>query len=131
MTYTELVRVVYIYIHTCLSARVVESGRRFDRHSGDGAVADLGARVAPSARFRQLLRLGRLASEVSAAHHLLGGRLASETAGDEDLFRRRRLPPTPNRKHRFHFKNISVCHWKERPPIFSKTAALSVSLFIC
>ena len=81
-------------ICTCLSAGVVESGRGFDRHGGDGAVADLGAGIATSARFGQLFRLGRLAAEVAAAHHLFGGRLATETAGDEDLFRRRRLPPT-------------------------------------
>lgn len=80
-------------LSTCLSAGVVESGRRLDGHGGDGAVADLGARVATSARLGQLLRLGRLATEVAAAHHFLGRRLAPETASDQDLLGRRRLSP--------------------------------------
>ena len=80
-------------MRTCLSAGVVEGGRGLDRHGGDGAVADLSARVAPSARLGQLLRLRRLASEVAAAHHLLRRRLAPESPRDQDLLRRRRLAP--------------------------------------
>lgn len=80
-------------MRTCLSAGVVESGRRLDGHGGHGTVADLGARVAPPPGLAQLFRLGRLASEVAAPHHLLRGRLASEPACDQDLLRRRRLSP--------------------------------------
>lgn len=36
----------------CLSASVVEGGRRFNGHRGNGAVADLGARIATAPRFR-------------------------------------------------------------------------------
>ena len=78
---------------TCLSARVVEGGRRLDGHRVDGTVADLGAGIASSARPRHLLRLGRLSAEVAASHHLLRGGLAPESAGYQDLFRRRRLSP--------------------------------------
>lgn len=78
---------------TCLSAGVVKGGRRFNGHRSDGPIADLGARIATSPRFGQFLRLGRLASEVAAAHHLLGRRLAPETASDQDLLGRRRLSP--------------------------------------
>ena len=83
---------------TCLSARVVEGGRRLDGHRVDGTVADLGAGIASSARPRHLLRLGRLSAEVAAAHHLLRGGLAPESAGYQDLFRRRRLSPVTKTK---------------------------------
>lgn len=82
-----------MWIYTCLGGRVVKGGRGFDGHGGDGAVADLSAGIATSARLRQFLRLGRLAAEVAAAHHLLGRRLAPEAASDQDLLGRRRLSP--------------------------------------
>ena len=78
---------------TCLSAGVVERGRGLDGHGVDGTVADLGAGIASAARPRHLLRLGRLAAEVAAAHHLLRGGLAPESAGDQDLLRCGRLSP--------------------------------------
>lgn len=82
---------------TCLCARVVKGGRGFDRHRGDSAVRDLGARIPATASLGHLLRLGGLATEVAAAHHLLRGGLSSEAAGDKDLFRRCRLPPVVDR----------------------------------
>lgn len=77
---------------TCLRARVEESAGRLDGHRGQGAVGDLGARVAAAPRARELVRLARLTAEVAASDHLLGGRLATEAARDQDLLGRRLAP---------------------------------------
>ena len=58
---------------TCLRAGVEESAGRLDGHRGQSAVGDLGARVAAAPRPRELVRLTRLAAEVAASDHLLGG----------------------------------------------------------
>ena len=71
---------------TGLRTGVKEGARRLDCHGGQCSIRNLRARVSPAPRPCELVRLTGLPSEIATADHLLGGRLASKTASDQNLF---------------------------------------------